>query len=220
MVIINSKIGKFIVIEGPDGCGKSTQVKLLAEKLKSAGENVYVTKEPSEGIIGKFIRSEFLSGKEEIDVNTLGMLFAADRLNHINNKKDGILEKLNSGIHVISDRYYHSSFVYDGYNTSIEFIESINSTALNLLKPDLSILLLTDVNDSMNRVSDRLKENKSNKEIYDIYQYQQNALKRYVSLFERIIADNGKEKAFILNEFDIAENISTILLQAVKKILN
>ena len=68
----------FIVLEGIDGCGKSTQAKRLAARLRENGRQVVLTSEPTKGKIGLFIR-EILSGKEKVDAKTLALLFTADR---------------------------------------------------------------------------------------------------------------------------------------------
>ena len=80
----------FIAFEGIDGSGKSTQVKLLADKLEALGHQVYSTFEPTKSDIGKMIRTIF-SGKMEADHKVIAALFAADRLDHLLNKTDGIL---------------------------------------------------------------------------------------------------------------------------------
>ena len=86
----------FIAFEGIDGCGKSTQVKLLAEKLTGSGHKVYSTFEPTDGPIGSMIRSIF-NHKMESDHRIIAGLFVADRLDHLLNRTNGILKKLEEG---------------------------------------------------------------------------------------------------------------------------
>ena len=83
----------FIALEGIDGSGKSTQVKLLSDHLKSAGHKVYATFEPTDSPIGSVIRNIF-KHIIEADHRTIAALFAADRLDHLLNKTNGILKKL------------------------------------------------------------------------------------------------------------------------------
>ena len=85
----------FIAFEGIDGCGKSTQAKLLADKLEKAGHKIFLTCEPTESRIGTLIRDIF-NHKMEADHRTIAGLFVADRLDHILNKRDGIPEPGNS----------------------------------------------------------------------------------------------------------------------------
>ena len=103
----------FIALEGLDGSGKSTQVIPLADKLNAEGVKVYITAEPTTSRIGSMIKDIF-NHKMEADHRTIAALYAADRLEHVLNKKDGILKKLEEGYTVITDRYYFSSYAYHG----------------------------------------------------------------------------------------------------------
>ena len=105
--------GKFIVFEGIDGSGKSTQIKLLYKYLTSKGVPCYTTFEPTDSPFGSLIR-QCLSGRIETDDKTIAGLFVADRLDHLYNAKCGLIEKINSGITVLCDRYYLSSYAYHG----------------------------------------------------------------------------------------------------------
>ena len=89
--------GKFIVFEGIDGSGKSTQINFLVNKLKEAGISYYTTAEPSDGPIGVMIR-QILTGERKMDNKVIAALFAADRLDHILNEENGILNKIENGI--------------------------------------------------------------------------------------------------------------------------
>src|SRR5262245_51231307 len=99
----------FIAFEGIDGSGKSTQVKLLSEKLKNEGHKVYSTYEPTDSPIGSVIRNIF-KHRIEADEKTIAGLFVADRLDHLLNKTNGVLKKIEEGYTVITDRYYFSSY--------------------------------------------------------------------------------------------------------------
>jgi dTMP kinase len=133
--------GKFIVLEGIDGAGKTTQARRLVERLAHRGSSVYATHEPSDGPIGGVIR-QVLSGRITMDEPTLALMYAADRLDHLTNERNGILAITASGRHVICDRYYMSSLVYhSGGVCSLEWIALINRVAIQLLKPDMTVLL-------------------------------------------------------------------------------
>lgn len=97
----------FIVFEGIDGAGTSTQLNLISQKL---GETVWVTAEPTDSPIGRLIR-EFLKGKFSLTENTVTRLFAADREEHIYGE-NGIISHLKLGKKVFSDRYFFSTFAY------------------------------------------------------------------------------------------------------------
>lgn len=127
--------GLFITLEGPDGCGKSTQVNLLSEWLKSEGYDIKTTKEPGENPIGELIRKS-LEGKIELPPESQALLFASDRILHISK----IIEpSLKEGKVVVSGRYVYSSLAYQ---TSLglpwNWVESINKYAM---EPDLAIFL-------------------------------------------------------------------------------
>ena len=143
--------GAFICIEGLDGCGKSTQAKLLVKRLKKNHNAVY-TAEPSRGKIGTCIRENYLYGERRFSVVLEALLFAADRIEHLESE---VFPFLNKGYLVISDRYVYSSLAYQGAaGLSLEWIESINGHAI---QPDLAVFI--DVNPET--VMSRLKPKKS-----------------------------------------------------------
>lgn len=146
-----SKKGIFICIEGLDGCGKTTQAKLLARKLRKRHNAVY-TAEPSRGKIGTLIRRNYLYGEKRLSIVLEALLFAADRIEHLENV---ILPALEAGHLVISDRYVYSSLAYQGAaGLSLDWIEKINE---NALQPDVAFFI--DVNPET--VMSRLKPKKS-----------------------------------------------------------
>jgi len=141
--------GYFIAFEGIDGCGKSTQAGLLAEKLKSFEKKVILTREPGATPVGKKIREMLFT--TEIDPVTEAFLFAADRSNHL---KQVILPSLKKDMIVISDRYILSSIVYQGIGKGLgrDFIIRVNEPATNGLLPDLTIILDMPVDIALKRV--------------------------------------------------------------------
>ncbi len=143
--------GAFIVIEGLDGSGKTTQAKLLARALRHSHRAVF-TAEPSQGKIGKFIRNNILYEEKRAPTSVEALLFAADRVDHIQNE---VLPAVLDGRIVVSDRYLYSSLAYQGSaGLGIEWIQIINEHAL---KPDLAFFI--DV--APETVLARLKRKKS-----------------------------------------------------------
>jgi dTMP kinase len=141
-----SKKGAFICIEGLDGCGKTTQAKLLARKLGKSHSAIY-TAEPSLGEIGTFIRERCLYGEKRLSPVAEALLFAADRVEHVENE---VLPALNEGRLVISDRYIYSSLAYQGAaGLSLEWIKKVNEHAL---KPDLAVFIDVDPKTVMQRL--------------------------------------------------------------------
>lgn len=127
--------GKLIALEGPDGCGKTTHAKLLADWLRSKEYEVLVTDEPTDGPIGQILRRA-LYGKLRIPIEAEALLFAADRVQH---SAQVIEPALNEGKIVITERYLYSSLAYQSARgLSREWIKTINKAAP---KPDLAILI-------------------------------------------------------------------------------
>jgi len=146
--------GAFIVLEGIDASGKSTQVELLAAHLEHKGRRVHVTGEPTSGPIGSLIRQAF-SGRVPLDDRVIAALFVADRLDHLTNARDGLLSILASGVDVISDRYYLSSVAYHGSDVSKDWILNANAVSTDLLKPDLTIYLELPPEQALRRLGQR-----------------------------------------------------------------
>lgn len=127
------------MIEGLDGAGTTTQVRRLVEHLNARGQRAHGTREPSDGPVGKLIR-EMLSGGHAIEAqaisqSTFGLLFAADRLDHLQREVE---PKLAAGTWVVSDRWYHSSLAYQGTGADRDWIAMINARAR---KPDITVFL-------------------------------------------------------------------------------
>src|SRR6185295_4626013 len=101
----------FIVIEGVDGSGKSTQIELLKQKFIERGLKIMDTHEPSNGPVGMLIRN-IMVGRIQTDQSTIASLFLADRLDHINNPINGMKKRLNEGYNIICSRYYFSSYAF------------------------------------------------------------------------------------------------------------
>lgn len=127
--------GKFITLEGPDGCGKSTQAKLLSEWLRSEGYNVEITREPTENPTGKVLRDS-LKGKINLPIEAEALLFASDRLIHVSEViRPGLIE----GKIIVTERYIHSSLAYQtSRGLSRGWIEEINRSAID---PDFTIFI-------------------------------------------------------------------------------
>jgi dTMP kinase len=150
--------GRFIVFEGLDGAGTTTQAKLLAERLQAKGRTVYLAHQPSDGPAGQLIR-QILAGRTAtpqadgklgiVDEKVMALLFAADRLDHLGAQID---PRLARGEDVILDRYTLSSLAYQGATVSHEFIVAANRFAR---KPDLTLFLYVPVNVALERVRSR-----------------------------------------------------------------
>ncbi|MBT0160412.1 dTMP kinase [Candidatus Bathyarchaeota archaeon A05DMB-2] len=176
--------GVFICIEGLDGCGKTTQAKLLAGKLQKSHSAIY-TAEPSRGSIGTFIRKSILYREKRLPSVVEALLFAADRVEHVQNE---VLPALRQGKLVISDRYVYSSLAYQGAaGLSLEWIQKINEHAL---RPDLAIFI--DVNPET--VMQRLKANRSVMENLETQRKVREIYLQFVEKGDLIRIDGNKPK--------------------------
>ena len=149
---MNNPKGRFIVFEGIDGCGKTTQISLLKKRIEQNGSRCFETKEPSDGPVGSMIR-QCLTGRIKVDESTLAALFAADRLDHINNTTDGLSLNINNGINVISDRFILSTYAYQSVRVPLDWVMNMNSLAASLLKPDYHIFIDVEPDITLERMS-------------------------------------------------------------------
>jgi len=132
--------GRFVVLEGLDGAGTTTQAARLAQALRRAGHRVVLTREPSLGPVGVLLRHALSArggrtGREALTDATLALLFAADRLEHL---ASTVEPGLAAGAVVISDRYVLSSFAYQGRVLDRAWVEALNAHAP---APDLTLFL-------------------------------------------------------------------------------
>lgn len=133
--------GKFITFEGCDGCGKSTQLRLLSEYLTKNGIPHIFTREPGGGKISEAIREILLSGKNmEMTDACEALLYAAARVQHLSDRVEPALQE---GKLVICDRYVDSSMAYQAYGRGLgtEFIGQINGYALKHYTPDVTVFI-------------------------------------------------------------------------------
>lgn len=133
--------GFFITFEGVEGSGKSTQVGLLASRLRKTGKDIVVTREPGGTRIGELIR-EITHSKDNVDLTAVceTYLMSASRAQHV---REIIKPALKAGKTVICDRFIDSSLAYQGYGRELgeEVIEELNKLALDSIMPDLTIFL-------------------------------------------------------------------------------
>ena len=184
------KKGVFIVIEGLDGSGKTTQATLLTKKL-SEDHKILLTAEPSRGKTGTFIREGYLYEDKRLPTEAEALLFAADRIEHLYSE---IKPALDEGKLVICDRYIYSSLAYQGSaGLSLEWIKTINARAL---QPDFSIFI--DV--SPERVIERLQRKKSVMETLETQTKVREIYLKYVAKGELVRIDGDKPKDAVAEE--------------------
>lgn len=193
--VVNKK-GAFIVIEGLDGSGKTTQAKTLTAKLCRTHNAIY-TAEPSKGKIGMFIRNRVLYGEKRPPTAIEALLFAADRIEHVQNE---VLPALAEGRVVVSDRYVYSSLAYQGSaGLNLDWIETINAHAL---KPDLALFIDVDPE----AVQARLKSRKSVMENLETQRKVREIYQKFIEKGELISIDGDKPKKAVAQELHAIVN--------------
>lgn len=190
-MINHSYAGKFIVLEGIDGAGTTTQTKLLAEYLEKRGIKVCVTEEPWSGGLRKQIK-EIIGKKSALKKPYLDALaFTTDRAIH---QEKLIKPKLNEGYWVVSDRYYHSTFAYQGAEKiSFSWICSLHRY---IIQPDLAIILDITAEEALKRLK---KSERSARDRFENLPFLTKLRSKYLGLRGklpevRIVSGMGSEK--------------------------
>ena len=147
--------GKLITFEGIDGCGKTTQMRLLGQYLTERSVAVVPTREPGGTELGRKVRSALLDGGAgSVEPLAELLLYAADRAQHV---RRVILPALSLGKVVLSDRFYDATTVYQGYarGFDLHLVNQLNELATGGLKPDLTLLFDLDVETGLKRTRRR-----------------------------------------------------------------
>ena len=196
----------FISFEGIDGCGKSTQAKILSEELKNLGHNSIILREPGGSIISEKIRNILLHNhSKKISHKTEALLMTASRAQLV---EEVIKVKLKQDIIVIADRYIDSTIAYQGGGRGLEIktLHQLNNFATDNLIPDLTFLIDLEPMNALKRRGagdlDRIEKIGNN--------FQEKVREQYLKL-----AHNNKRFILIDGE-DSVENIHSMILNSVK----
>ena len=160
--------GKFITFEGPEGSGKSTQIKLLVEKLEAKGIKALCTREPGGTATGEAVRNilQHDAVDEELSIRAELLLFTASRAQLMDRV---ILPALERGEWVVCDRFIDSTMAYQGFarGMSIDMLDRINDFAINSHKPDLTLLLDLDIECGFQRLKERYSGGKGSADRFE-----------------------------------------------------
>ena len=173
-----NKRGRFIVIEGIDGAGKTTQIDILADRLREEGRTVHVTAEPTASVSGGLLR-DALGGISSRTTCEMAALFVLDRIFH-NVNPNGINAMLEKGIDVICDRYYYSSLAYQGSQTDFDWVKDMNLNCPEIRIPDICVFLDLAPNESLKRIS----KGRTTTELYEKLDTLESVRKRFFDVFE------------------------------------
>lgn len=159
----------FVSFEGPDGSGKTTQVALLAERLRGEGVPTVVTREPGGTVVGAALRELLLESQLALTPATEALLMTADRAEHV---EQIIRPALERGGVVVTDRYLDSTLAYQGAGRglSLDVLEAMQHLATGGLTPDLTFLLDVPVEAGLERKRDSVELNRLDRESIAFHQ--------------------------------------------------
>ena len=203
----------FIVFEGIDGAGKTTQINLLADALRAKGYDPYVTAEPTGMQTGKEIR-RVLSGAVSKTPTQVAAMFVQDRIDHNVDPEQGIEAMLAAGKAVICDRYYYSSLAYQGSLTDFDWVMAANCTCPEIRHPDLCIFLDLSPEESMKRIT----KGRTSTEIYEKAETLATFRARYMEVFEKLSAQG--EKIAIIDASGTIQEAAEAIWDAVSAHIN
>lgn len=206
--------GQFFALEGIDGSGKSTQLALLARRLEEAGIPCLTTCEPTDRPIGRLLR-QVLTGQVKCDSRVMAPLFAADRLDHLLNGENGLCQAVESGVMVLTDRYYFSSYAYQGVDFPLDWVIELNRPCAQLLRPSATIFI--DVSPEL--ALERIAQNRANVELFETRERLTRTREQYFRAFELqkdaeniVIIPGGRDITAIAQ--DIWTSVTSLLSDA------
>lgn len=202
----------FVVFEGIDGAGTSTQIKVLQNRKDSG--RFFFTTEPTDSETGKFLR-QMLKGSVKLDPKTSAFLFAADRNEHLYGSSGtncGVVKQAQSGKIVVSDRYLFSSLTYQSVTCGEELPRLLNST---FPLPEILFFFEIDPEISLKRVDSR-----GEREIYEEVEFLRQTEERYKKVVEEYEKMNTGMKIVRIDAGKSVEEISEIIAAELEKLKN
>ena len=203
--------GLFFAFEGIDGSGKSTQIRLLVEKLRERGLRCYETREPTDGPVGSIVH-QIMTGRIKADGRVISSLFASDRLDHLTNPVNGLYKEIDRGITVVTDRYYFSSYAYNGVDMDMDWVIECNRLSAELLRPTLNIFLDIPVSTAL----DRIARNRLHTELYEKEERLTAVRSNYFKVFEQLQA---VERVAVIDANADVETVAQRVWEAVQQVL-
>lgn len=197
----------YIVFEGIDGSGKSTQIDLLKRAFDDYGLKVNIESEPTNSPVGKMIQ-DVMTGKVILANESIAALFLADRLEHISNPVNGLNEKLKNGYNIVASRYYFSSYAFQSDAVPLKWLIESNELCKSLLKADFTFYLNIDPNLSYERVIKRGKQ----LELFETKEKLIRTHNQYLKAFDLYGYD---ENIFIINAENSIQKIHSDIMNVV-----
>ena len=205
------KKGKFIVFEGIDGSGKTTQARMLAEYLESVGRRVVLTAEPTSLPSGRALR-EALSGKVKKSECQMAVMFVDDRIAHNICEGEGIRALIDGGVDVICDRYYYSTLAYQGQSTDYEWVKSMNLRCPEIRHPDVCIYIDILPEQSLERIA----KGRDSVEIYENMETLTKVREQFLSVIHDL---ENEENICIIDGYREQNQVFEDVCKSVRQIL-
>jgi len=205
------KKGKFIVFEGIDGSGKTTQARMLVEYLESVGRRVVLTAEPTSLPSGRALR-EALSGKVKKSECQMAVMFVDDRIAHNICEGEGIRALIDGGVDVICDRYYYSTLAYQGQSTDYEWVKSMNLRCPEIQHPDVCIYIDILPEQSLERIA----KGRDSVEIYENMETLTNVREQFLSVIHDL---ENEENICIIDGYREQNQVFEDVCKSVRQIL-
>jgi dTMP kinase len=205
--------GAFITFEGIDGCGKSTQLRLLASELRVRRLPVVTTREPGGTPLGQKLRAALLDVEEQVDPLTELLVFAADRAQHV---RKHLLPALESNQIVLSDRYADATVAYQGGGRGFDpkLIQEIVELATGGLKPELTLLFDLSVPESAVRTRRRVASKRTDRLDIEDAEFHERVRKAYLE-----IAKGSPERFRIIDARGSVDETQRIVMDIVMPFL-
>ncbi|WDP92188.1 MAG: dTMP kinase [Desulfobacter sp.] len=207
----NRAKGRFLVFEGIDGSGKSTQAKRLFQRLADMGKDAVSTFEPSDGPVGRLIR-KMLSGEVPVDQRTIASLFAADRTDHLVTPGAGVTHWVDEGKIVVCDRYYFSSYAYHAQYIDMDWVIRANSLNADILRPHATLFI--DVEPEV--CLERIKAAREKLDIYEKIDIMRQVRSNYFKAFDRL---KDEERVIVIDGNDTPENVAAAVWKEVRRFI-
>jgi dTMP kinase len=203
---MENKKGKFIVFEGLDGSGQSTQIKLLEDYLKNKDLKVHLTAEPTNNIVGGLIRG-LLTKQWKLNNAGMQLLYCADRAHHLEAE---IYPALESGNNVISSRYFFSTMAFGSLDpdNSLEWLKTLNE---KFPQPDITIFLRV----SAKKCIERIEGSRFRKEFFE----KEEKLSRVLEAYDQISKDKDFQNFYVINGEQSIEEVHREVKKIVDKVL-
>ncbi len=199
--------GRFIVLEGIDGAGKTTQAELLEKHLAKQGRTTFRTAEPTAFPTGVALRRA-LGGTEKKSECEMAVMFVLDRIAHNIHPTEGIHALLEKGVDVICDRYYYSSLAYQGKSTDASWVRSMNLQCPEIQKPDLCIYLDLTPEQSM----ERIRKGRTDLEIYENKETLEKVRNAFLDVFSDV---NMTDRIVVIDAYRSPDKVAEDIISAV-----